>query len=263
MNSVEDKVALVTGGGRGIGKASCELLAQAGAKVVVTDIDIASAEAAVKSIIESNGEAIAIQHDVSQEVDWKKAMAATLETFGQLDVLVNSAGIVIAKNLKDTSLEEWRRLMSINLDGAFLGTRSAIQTMKDNANMGSIINIASISGLVGQNVTASYSASKGGLRLLSKAAATECGKKRYNIRVNSICPGSIDTPLNQDFYETPEGKLLKSLIPLGRWGQATDVAKSVLFLASDDSSFITGIDLVIDGGMLAGGGGGMVIDLEE
>lgn len=261
MNRVDNKVAFVTGGGSGIGKACCELLAEAGAKIVVSDINRASAEETAKSIIAVGGEAIAVDHDISNEAAWERVMASTLEQFQKLDVLVNCAGICLPVSLKNTTLEAWRQTINVNLDGTFLGIRSAITAMTKNQDPGSIINIASVSGHFGANCQSSYCASKGGVRLLSKSAATECGKKGYNIRVNTISPGSIETPINKGWYETPDGKKLKAGIPMGRWGQAMDIAKGVLFLASDDSSFITGIDLVIDGGVMGSfGSTGMILD---
>jgi len=256
MNRVDDKVALVTGGGSGMGKATCELLAKAGAQVVVTDINLASAKETVKTIMNSGGEAIAIQHDVASEVDWQNAIDLTLAKFKKLDVLVNNAAIPSAgkksatgqeKDFKDTLLEDWRTVQGVNFDGVFLGMRSAINTMIGNKQTGSIINISSVAALVAEGSLIPYAASKGGVRMLSKAAAIDCKTKRYNIRVNSIYPGGIDTPMRLPIKESVMRKLKQN----GLMGEPIDIARGVLFLASDDSSFITGIELVIDGGATA------------
>lgn len=267
MNRVDNKVALVTGGGSGMGKATCELLAKAGAQVVVTDINLSSAEGTVKTILDFGGEAIAIQHDVASEADWQKAMDLTLERFKKLDVLVNNAAIPSAgkksitgqeKDFKDTSIEDWRTVQNVNFDGVFLGMRLAINTMIGNKRKGSIINISSVAALVADGSPVPYAASKGGVRMLSKAAAIDCKTKGYNIRVNSIYPGGIDTPMRLPIKES----LMQKLKQNGYIGEPIDIARGVLFLASDDSSFITGNELVIDGG----GSASMIIgrlDLED
>ena len=252
MSRVDGKVALVTGGGSGIGKASCELLAQAGAQVVVTDIDLEAAKETVKAIVESNGEAIAVKHDVTREGDWKHVIDTTLQHFKKLDVLVNNAGMTLSNECKNTSLADWRRVQSVNLEGTFLGIRSGINAMISNTTTGSIINIASIGALQGGVSDISYSASKGGVKMLSKSTAVECGTKGYNIRINAIYPGPIDSPMNDGLRDKPGWQMFQKLLPIGRIGQPNDIAKGVLFLASDDSSFMTGSDLVIDGGATAG-----------
>ena len=258
MNRVDDKVALITGGGSGMGRAACELLAKAGAQVVVTDINIASAEETVKAILDAGGEALAVQHDVSCEADWRRAMELTLEHFKKLDVLVNNAAIPCAgqssitgqeKDFKECSIEDWRTVQSVNFDGVFLGVRSAINTMIGNKLTGSIINISSVAGLVADGSSVPYAASKGGVRMLSKAAAIDCKSKGYNIRVNSIYPGAIDTPMRLSTEESLAGK--QKMKQGGHMGEPVDIARGVLFLASDDSRFITGSELVIDGGVSA------------
>ena len=253
MNRVDGKIALVTGAGAGIGRATCELLALAGAKVVVTDINLIAAEETVKSITSAGGEALAIQHDVASEDDWERAINKTLESYSKLDVLVNNAGICVAPGVIDTSLADWRREQSVILEGTFLGVRSAMRVMKDNVTTGSIINISSIAALNGENHSASYAACKAGVKILSKCAAVDCGKAGYNIRVNTLFPGTINTPMSEQFEGTPGWELLKKVMPLGRLGEPIEIARGVLFLASDDSSFMTGSDLVIDGGITAGG----------
>ena len=252
MNRVDQKVALVTGGGSGIGRASCELLAEAGAWVVVSDINVAAAEETAKLIIESGGEAIAMQLDVSSEADWQKAMAFTFENYKKLDVLVNNAGIHKSVECKDMSLEDWRRMMSVNLDAVFLGIRSAINMMIGNKQMGSIINIASVDSLRAFEMNGAYSASKAGVKMLAKTAALECGKKGYNIRVNSILPGGVKTQMAQSLFDKEALEAKGKAHPIGRMAEPIDIARAVLFLASDDSSFMTGSDFIIDGGATAG-----------
>ena len=254
MKRVENKVALITGGGAGLGKVTCELLAKEGAKIVVTDINGKDAENTANIIKASGGEALAVALDVVNEDDWEQAIAMTLDQFGALDILVNNAAICLHDNLIDTSLEDWHKVNGINLDGAFLGTRSAVKVMAENANAGSIINISSIAGLVGDNPV-SYSASKGGVRMLTKSMAIECGKLGYNIRINTIFPGPMDTPMSQGLEESKAWEIGKKMFPLGRLADPIEIAKGVLFFASDDASYITGSELVIDGGITAGTGG--------
>lgn len=254
MNRVEGKVALVTGGGLGLGKTICELLAAEGAKVVVSDVNLAAAEKTAASITDAGGEAIAVMLDVVSEADWENAMALTLSHFKKLNVLVNNAGIHMEGSYKDISLASWRKVLNINLDGAFLGMRSAINIMKDNQDSSSIINIASVAGLIGGD-SLSYCSSKGGMRMLSKSSAVDCGRLGYDIRVNTIFPGAIDGGMGEGI-ERPKAWMdaFLKLVPLGRMGKSKDIAQGALFLASDDSNFINGGELVIDGGMTLGCG---------
>ena len=259
MNTICDlsgKVAVVTGAGGGIGSATCELLAERGAKVVATDVNFSSAEQTAQNIISSGGQAIAIQHDVTSESDWQHVMDQTLNQFKKLDILVNNAGTIALGEVKDVSLKDWQKVINVNLDGVFLGVRSAINAMIDNEEMCSIVNISSAAGFIGDSHTASYSASKAGVRLLTKSVALECAQNNYNIRVNSVCPGNTDKQMGA-FLDTEEQRSAflakaKKNYPLGRVGETSDIAKSILFLASDESSWITGIDFVIDGGLTAG-----------
>jgi len=253
MDRVKGKVAIVTGGAGGLGKAHSLLLAKEGAKIVVTDMDEAQAERVADEINKQGGEAIFIKHDVSKEVEWSRVIRETLERFGKLDILVNNAGVNVWKKIEDTSLDEWRWLMSINLDGVFLGTKYAIGAMKISGG-GSIINISSVAGMIGTLDTSAYHASKGGVRIFTKAAALECSKAGYdyNIRVNSVHPGVIKTPMVEGLMNDEEKrKTALSWHPIGRFGEPEDIAYGVLYLASDESKFITGAELVIDGGWTA------------
>lgn len=258
MNRVEGKVALVTGGRRGLGKAIAVLLAKEGAKVVITDRKDEGADAVLREIEQAGGEALFVQQDVSKEEDWQHAIAATVEKFGKLDVLVNNAGVGEGKNIEDITLEEWRWVMSINLDGVFLGTKYAIEAMEKTGG-GSIINMSSIEGIVGDSRMAAYDTSKGGLRTLTKSAALHCAQRGYNIRANTVHPGFIDTAMVRGFLkaQAKDGdveaarKALENLHPVGHLGEPDDVAYAVLYLASDESKFATGSELVIDGGYTA------------
>ena len=258
MNRVEGKTAIITGGGSGIGGASSELLAAEGANVVVTDIRGEAAQKTCDTIQQRGGSAISMQQDVTNQDRWGEVVSETLSAFGALDVLVNNAGISGASSvpLEETELDAWQGVMSINLDSVFLGCREAIKPMKGSG--GSIINVSSVMGMVG-GAPAAYNASKGGVRLLTKSIAVYCGTYGYDIRCNSVHPGYIWTPLVRNAIEfvdeiETEDDLMQMLVekhPIGRLGTPDDIAKGVLFLASDDSAFMTGSELVIDGGYTA------------
>ena len=252
MGRVEGKVALITGGASGIGRASAELLAAEGARVVIADIDETGAAAAARAIGEA---ALMIRLDVTSEDDWRAAIAGTLEAFGQLHVLVNSAGVSVLKNVEDTTLEEWRFVNGVNLDGTFLGCKHAIPAIKESGG-GAIVNLSSVSGLVGGHNLAAYNASKGGVRLLTKSVALHCARKGYNIRCNSVHPTFIDTPILEPILaraEDPElmRQKLARQVPIGRLGRPEEVAAGILYLASDESAFMTGAEFVLDGGVTA------------
>jgi 3(or 17)beta-hydroxysteroid dehydrogenase len=254
MKRVEGKVALVTGAGLGLGKAAARMLVEEGACVVVTDVNEQEGRAVADQIVDGGGQAIFVRHDVASEADWKNALELTTSRFGKLDVLVNNAGVGVPGTVEDTTLEQWRWLMSINLDGVFLGTKYAVAAMKDHG--GSIVNISSIEGQVGDPNLAAYNASKGGVRLLTKSVALQCAKAGYKIRVNSIHPGYIWTPMVENYLaRQPDPKAAKdyvaSLHPLGHMGEPNDVAYGVVYLASDESKFVTGAELTIDGGYTA------------
>lgn len=254
---VESKVALITGGAQGLGEAIANRLAEEGASVVVGDINGDKAKTVADQIIANGGSALAFTQDVTDQGMWKKAVDQTVETFGHLDILVNNAGVVFTCDLEKVSLESWQKTMHVNLDGVFMGTQAAIGVMKNRG--GSIINISSVGGFVGEPLAAAYTASKGGVRIFTKSTALHCAQKGYKIRVNSVHPGMIhtamtDNPLNDEIPEKDAEAFIKHFedsIPLGHYGEPLDIANGVLFLASDESKYMTGSELVIDGGLLA------------
>lgn len=253
---LENKVALVTGGGNGIGEAICKRFAEEGSAVVVTDISLESAERVAAEIVELGGQAIAERQDVADESLWDSIVNKTVETYGKLDILVNNAGIAIPGNVENTTLDDWRKTQAINLDAVFVGTRAAVKAMKGKG--GSIINISSIEGIVGEPNTAAYNASKGGVRIFTKSAALHCAAQDYGIRVNSVHPGFVATALVADALAVmPEAEAKEMLdrvnasIPLKRQGSPEDIANGCVFLASDESAYMTGSELVIDGGYTA------------
>ena len=256
MGRVQGKVVLITGAALGIGRASAELLAREGARVVLTDLLDAEGQACASAIVEGGGEAIYLHHDVADETQWERVIAAAIDRFGRLDVLVNNAGVGWGGPPEDETLERWRRLMSVNLDGVFLGVKHAIRAMKAAGGGGSIINLSSIEGLVGDPNLGAYNASKGGVRLYTKSTALYCAKAGLRIRVNSIHPGYIWTPMVEHFLSAAGDveagrKALDALHPVGHVGEPDDIAYGVLYLASDESKFVTGAELVIDGGYTA------------
>lgn len=255
MSRMRGKSAVVTGGALGIGRACALMLAKEGASVAVTDVDAAKGSLVVDEIRRRGGAAEFIEHDVADESQWDRVMKVVIERYKKLDVLVNNAGVALAKDVEHTTLAEWRWLMSINLDGVFLGTKHAVEAMKANG-AGSIVNLSSIEGFIGDPNLAAYNASKGGVRLLTKSAALYCAKAGYNIRVNSVHPGYVWTPMVENFLKSQgdvaQGrKLLDSMHPIGHVGEPDDIAYGVLYLASDEAKFVTGTELVIDGGYTA------------
>lgn len=249
---VEGKVALVTGGGSGIGRATAQTLAREGATVLVTDMREAAAQETVSGILEAGGKARAMAQDVTDEAQWKAVFASLRATEKRLDIVFNNAGVSNnGRMLADTSLEDWRFVNAANVEGVFLGTKYGIEMMAETGG-GSIINVSSIYGKVGAVGSVAYNASKGAVCLLTKGAALECGKDRNGVRVNSAHPGFIETGMTAErFKDNAVRDWMINRTPIGRSGVAQDIANGVLFLASDESSFITGAELVIDGGFTA------------
>jgi len=244
---LKDKVAIITGAGSGMGEAAAQMFAREGAKVVATDINEETLKAVVAKIVDQGGEAIALKHNVASKADWEKVMAATVEKYGKLDILVNNAGIALAKDFLEQSEEDWLRTYAINVNSIMYGMQLAIPFMEKN-NGGSIVNISSIAALTGMAGAGAYTASKGAVRSITKAAAVDYGKK--NIRVNSVHPGYIETPMSAPSMATYKEYFL-SQIALPNLGKAEEVAAAILFLASDEASHITGIELPVDGGVTA------------
>jgi NAD(P)-dependent dehydrogenase (short-subunit alcohol dehydrogenase family) len=244
------KVALISGGARGMGAEEARLFAKEGARVVVGDVLEPEGKAVEEQIRAAGGEATFVRLDVTSEADWEHAVATAERLYGRLDVLVNNAGIGGGRRIEDTTLEEWERTMAVNATGVFLGTRAAIPALR-RAGAGSIVNISSQLGLVGtDNSSPQYQASKGAVRLLTKATAIQYAKE--GIRANSVHPGPIVTPMTEKRRADPDAyRLMVSRIPLGRYGRPDEVALGVLYLASDEAAFVTGSELVIDGGWTA------------
>ena len=254
MNRFQDKVVLVTGAANGIGLAAVAEFAREGATVVASDRD-GDGLARALSPLQAMGRVEALIQDVTDEAAWDAAIAGIVRRYGHLDVLVNNAGIGIMADAEHSSLEVWRKTMAVNLEGVFLGTRAAIRAMK--ARGGVIVNVASIAANVGEPLLAAYNASKGGVSQLTKAAALHCAAERYPIRVNSLHPGYTVTRLVTDAVASLGEEAaafsasVLSKIPIGRMADPREIARPLLFLASDDASYMTGAELVVDGGYLA------------
>lgn len=250
---VEGKVALVTGAGSGLGAESARRLAREGAAVVLTDISADAGQAVADGIADAGGKALFLTQNVADQARWAEVVAETLKAFGRLDVLVNNAGVAGGGPLLETTFEAWRQLMDINLDGVFLGMKAAAPVMVE-AGRGSIINLSSILGKVGSPGAPAYCASKGGVALLTKATALELAP--FGVRVNSVHPGFIETPMVAGALRDVENAnemrdMIISRHALGRLGVPREIADGIVFLASDESSFMTGAELVIDGGYTA------------
>lgn len=248
--TLKDNVAIITGAASGIGKATSLVFAREGAKVLCADINAEGAEATARQIADTGGEAASFEVDVAEEPQVKAMIADAVSRWGRLDTIYNNAGIGTGGPVTQMSVEEWDRMHSINLRGVFLGTKHAIPEMR-NAGGGSIINISSIAGLVGSALAAAYGASKGAVRLFTKATAIQYA--RDGIRANSVHPGIVETLMTAGSLLPDEASRQTHIAraPLGRLGQPVDVAYGVLYLASDESSFVTGSELVIDGGLTA------------
>lgn len=245
---LEGKIALISGGARGMGAVEAKLFAREGAKVVIGDILDVEGRQMEAEIAEAGGEAIFTKLDVTNAEDWERAVNIAIERFGKLDILVNNAGIFEGGTVEDTTSESWDRVLDINAKGVFLGTKSAVAVMKTSG--GAIVNISSTAGLQGSKYSSAYNASKGAVRLLTKTTAVQYGAE--NIRVNSVHPGPIETDMVNLVYKDKKTREQRnSIIPIGRFGKPEEVANCVLFLASDEASYMTGSELVVDGGWSA------------
>ena len=248
MGRVEGKIALVTGGGSGLGRADCLLLAREGARVVVSDINETSARAVAAEIGEA---AIAVRHDVASEEDWRAVIALCDQRFGGLNILVNNAGIVVVADPEETTLEQFRRANAVMSEGVFLGCKYALPLMA-RSGQGSIINMSSVASHLGYPPFFAYSAAKGAVRAMTKSVAKHCQAKGYPVRCNSVHPASIETPMIQQAQGRPgqAQAVPAGVLPDGAVGAPEDVAAMVLYLASDDSRFVTGAEFLIDNALV-------------
>jgi NAD(P)-dependent dehydrogenase (short-subunit alcohol dehydrogenase family) len=266
MNRLDGKVALISGAARGIGGETAQLMAQAGAKVVVGDVLDDRGRQTVAAIAAGGGQAEYIHLDVTREDSWAAAVDVAVSRFGKLDILVNNAGVFVGKGIEEISLEEWNRLVAVNMTGVFLGTRIAAPALRDAAKSSehgsAIVNLASIAGIVGSQLDPLYSMTKGGVTLFTKSSALEFGRKGYRIRVNSIHPGIIQTDMGEQTFVARAQRsgtndtaairqTVTDTVPWGRLGVTLDIAKGIVFLASDDASYMNGAGLVVDGGATA------------
>lgn len=251
---VEGRVAIVSGGGRGLGAAICYRLAEEGAAIAVADIDLGSAQVIARDLVENGASARAYALDVTDEASWQALYLAVESDLGTPGIVVNNAGIAAPGSAEDTDFADWKRILAVNLDGVFLGTKHGIVAMK--AHGGSIVNISSIKGIAATSFSTAYDSSKGGVRIFTKTAALHCAEQKYNIRVNSVHPGWVRTEMvieGMAKIENGDAVLdeIRALHPLGRFAEPEEIAHAVLFLASDEASFVTGAELVIDGGYTA------------
>jgi 3(or 17)beta-hydroxysteroid dehydrogenase len=263
MNRLDGKVALISGAARGIGAETAKLMTEAGAKVTIGDVLDERGRETARSL----GDGALYHHlDVTREEDWNGAIAATVTRFGGIDILVNNAGMFLGKGIEEASLDEWHRLCAINLTGVFLGTKLALPALRERAQQSphgsAIVNLASVAGLVGSQLDPLYSMTKGGVTLFTKSAALEFARKGYRIRVNSIHPGVIQTDMGEQTFAArarshgtndteAARKVALTTHPIGRLGVPDDIAKGIVYLASDDAGFMTGAGLVVDGGLTA------------
>lgn len=263
MNRLDGKVALISGAARGIGAETARLMVEAGARVAVCDVLDEQGRETARAL----GDRVLYQHlDVTGEEDWNAAIAAAVGRFGKLDILVNNAGLFLGKDIESVTLAEWQRLSAVNLTGVFLGTKLALPALREAAQASpcgsAIVNLASTAGLVGSTQDPLYSMTKGGVTLFTKSAALEFARKGYKIRVNSMHPGTIDTDMGDQVLVARARNLgtndiaaarqqVLERLPIGRMGTPSDIARGIIFLASDDAAFMTGSALVIDGGITA------------
>ena len=253
MGRVAGKVAIVTGAASriGLGFATAAALGREGAKLALTDLKATEVTARAKELAALGVETLGLEQDVTDEAGWNRILAAAIERFGRLDILVNNAGITHVNTVEDTTLEAWNRQMTVNLTGVFLGTKSAIVQFRRQNSGGSIVNVSSVAGIVGISHASAYSASKAGVRLFTKSAALEVAQ--YAIRVNSVHPGAIRTELQLSAIASDPGvtDAINSRIAMGHMGEPEDIAAAILFLASDEAKYVTGTELVVDGGLSA------------
>lgn len=258
---IAGKVALITGGAQGLGAATARMFVREGARVAISDVNKDGAQAVADEINAKHpNSAIAIAHDVTDESQWQHAVAETEKAFGGLHILVNNAGISLVRSVEDLTLEEWRRVHAIDLDGVFLGCKTAIapiaRTVKTSGLGGSIVNISSISGIIAGHNMAAYNSAKAAVGHLSKSVALHCARKGYGIRSNSVHPVFVATPILDHHVQRHGSKdaayaKLGSQVPLGKIAEPDDVAYAILYLASDESQFVTGAELKVDGGISA------------
>jgi len=266
MNRLDGKIALLSGAARGIGAETARLMIEAGAAVAIGDVLDERGRDTVRTLEEAGGKAFYRHLDVTRESDWAAAVEAVVTRFGGLDILVNNAGIFIPKAIEDATLADWQRLCGVNLTGVFLGTKAALPALRErgaSSPQGSaIVNLSSIAGVVGSALAPLYSMTKGGVTMFTKSTALECGRKGYRIRVNSIHPGIIESEMGAETLAARArlfgaGDLeaarreASAAYPIGRLGTVADVARGIVFLASDDAGFMTGSALVVDGGWTA------------
>lgn len=264
MNRLDGKVALISGGAKGIGAATARMMVDVGAKVVIGDLLTAEGEALAAEL---GGSALFFKLDVTSESDWQTGVSETVAAFGKLDILVNNAGYFLGKSIEEATLEEWNRMASINMTGVFLGTKYCAQALREagveSEHGSSIVNMSSIAGLVGATLDPLYAMTKGGVKLFTKSQALVYAHNGDKIRVNAVHPGVIDTDMGQKTIDTrakayddgERGRAERDAVrrhPMGRLGTVEDIAKAIIFLASDDSGFMTGSSLVADGGLTAG-----------
>ena len=266
MNRLDGKVALVPGAARGIAGETARLMVKAGANVVVADVLDERGRQTVDAIKAAGGQAEYVHLDVTKEEDWIAAVNLATSKFGKLDMLVNNAGVFIGKGIEEVSLDEWNRLVAVNMTGVFLGTKLAAPALREAAKSSehgsAIVNLASIAGIVGSQLDPLYSMTKGGVTLFTKSAALEFGRKGYRIRVNSIHPGVIQTEMGEQTFvararrtgsndTTAARQMVTDSVPWGRMGVPMDIAKGIVFLASDDAGYMNGAGLIVDGGLTA------------
>jgi NAD(P)-dependent dehydrogenase (short-subunit alcohol dehydrogenase family) len=266
MNRLDGKVALISGAARGIGGETARLMIEAGAKVAIGDVLNERGRDTVRALEDAGGEAMYLHLDVTREEEWTAAVSAVTGRFGALDILVNNAGVFLGMGLEEATLADWHRLCGVNLTGVFLGTKLALPALRDSGRSSphgsAIVNLSSVAGLVGSSNDPLYSMTKGGVALFTKSAALEFARKGYRIRVNSMHPGTIETDMGDQVLAVrarnlgtndlePARQQALTRIPIGRMGNVTDIAKGIVFLASDDAAFMTGAGLVVDGGTTA------------